>query len=181
MSEWQWFTRIILILLALYIVVGIASQLAVIVPFALLGSGSEMEFDGGQFVTIISQVVFIALVVWLLIFKADKWSEMIVSPCEGEEPVLRELPLGLAFRLVVVFGGVLYLYRLIPSLVHTVQSRLLMRKFTASAEPLFGARDVISFAVLGAVTVYLLCGAPHFVRWHVKKTLEMCGEKGENE
>jgi len=26
-------------------------------------------------------------------------------------------------------------------------------------------------------SVYLLCGAPHFVRWQVKKTIEQCKEQ----
>ena len=30
------------------------------------------------------------------------------------------------------------------------------------------------------IAIYLLWGAPHFVRWQVKKTLEICGKMGKS-
>jgi hypothetical protein len=38
----------------------------------------------------------------------------------------------------------------------------------------FSWERVLGWFVLLAMGIYLICGAPHFVRWQVKKTVEQC-------
>jgi hypothetical protein len=37
--------------------------------------------------------------------------------------------------------------------------------------------DFIEPVLYLVLAVYLICGAPHFVKWQVKKTLKFCGKK----
>ena len=183
MSDMQKFTRIILISLALYMLIRFGAQLAVLLPHISLSGAREIEFSIYEIAFGISMLLYTAIVVYLLIFKADKWAVKIAANQQDEQPPAKTPCLPAAFRIIAVFSGILYMYWLIPTIISTIQSHILI-KDTGPAlvhrPPLDGSK-VATWIVLLVLGVYLLCGAPHFVRWHVRKTLELCGESADND
>jgi len=77
----------------------------------------------------------------------------------------------MGFRIVCIGAGLFFLRSFIFRFSHL---------FAASMHRNHGAtfNDYLSWysypILLLVVAIYLLCGAPHFVRWQVKKTLAIC-------
>ena len=92
----------------------------------------------------------------------------------------------MAFRIISVGAGLYSLNTFVWSFSSMVMNLILtmrryphqegtVRMFTGG----FSVNYVQPILYL-ALAVYLLCGAPHFVRWQVKKTLELCNEPGDD-
>ena len=86
-----------------------------------------------------------------------------------------------ALRIACLLGGFVFLLRLItrgvPMLFYLVG-----RWFGMPSEYHFQTEwyTFAGWLLIAAAGVYLLYGAPRFVRWHVQKTLELCGERPDN-
>ena len=93
-----------------------------------------------------------------------------------DEPLDIGVTLTMAFRLVSVGAGLLCLRTLLYIFSNIVISLLLSADFETFRRGSF-TMDLVRPALYIALSVYLLCGAPHFVRWQVKKTLKFCEEK----
>ena len=171
--------RITLIGIAAYILVNTVLTMLNVAVFLMhemfRSPSSPNRLEMVALVGMLMQFVLAAAVMYVAYLKADSWAGRLT--CEDETARAGASSPGFAFRLVSVAAGILLLYWLIPSVVATAQGYL--RDWTAEAgdTQMFGGWPRRSFAwVFQAVlAVYLLCGAPHFVRWQVRKTLEQCG------
>ncbi len=132
-------------------------------------------------ISLLMTLGFAGAVFYFLIYRSDLFANKIV----GKE----ELPdVGHAFnwfpfaiRLAVMVAGFLFLQKAISlssNLVHYI-----CYSFPPGAQG--GMWQVYEYAVYFliylAISIYLLCGAPHFVRWQVKKTLDLCKEFSEKQ
>ncbi len=83
--------------------------------------------------------------------------------------------LAFAFRLAAVGIGVLFLHDLLSHIVQSLTSWVCIKTSDSS---FYGPNPLWPYMprwiVLGGLSAYLLLGAPHFVRWQVRKTLEHC-------
>ncbi|MBN1124334.1 MAG: hypothetical protein JXA82_04945 [Sedimentisphaerales bacterium] len=132
------------------------------------------------FVYVAGSMTLIVLAVFLLILflkKVDRLAQYATGPEEAAETAQNINWVSLLFRLICCITGFIFLfkfilgmaegYRLFHLLVQVNQERALPRELL----------QIASWILLLPVTIYLLCGAPHFVRWHVKKTLELASEQ----
>lgn len=178
MNDLRKLTRIILVGLAIYILINAGMILVQVLPLLLLGNYSILSTH--IFWTIVSSllpIVFAGLVIYLLWYKADFFVEKIVG--REETPKGQVLCLPFTFRLISVFTGILLLSRVVPSIMSSV--RYLTAKQSSFGAPRYYQSwvGITGSIILLALSIYLLCGAPHFVRWQVKKTLEQCKQPSE--
>lgn len=176
MNDLRKLTRIILIGLGVYILLGFTLQLFMIIPYFLL---KDSRFDTFGIVQVLSYVfvyIYVGIIIYLILYKADFFVERIIKPQEQEQCLVWYVPF--AFRLVSVFAGILFLYWVVPSIISTVSGYLTAAagNNVVKASVYFSWDRVLGWIVLLAMGIYLLCGAPHFVRWQVKKTVEQCGK-----
>ncbi len=119
----------------------------------------------------------IALLMAILLCIFGSWGDRLANKIVGKpEPAGEQIFwLPAAFRLTCVAAGILLLYRSIPYFMMTFYVTL-----TTAMKSEGNFRWPISFWTIAgnliflAVGMYLAFGAPKFVRWQVRKTLEQC-------
>jgi len=173
MTDLQKLTRIMLLGLAAYFLLDLV--LGVIRSGAYIVAGIYMStsFWIPQVVTLALMVIFAGVILYVAVYRVDSIVEKILK---GEKISGVNIPwLPAAFRLLSVAGGFLCLFKFITA----VSSSVLFTMYSAhkNMHVTFYPRAVSEAVGAGLVLVlgiYLVCGAPHFVRWQVKKTLEQC-------
>lgn len=142
------------------------------------------SFDG-PYSNLIYSVPYLLLTVFLtyiFIRKRDFLAEKMVGTIELPPPDKKIDWLPTAYRLISVTGGMFCLYRSGASLLQLLgkysyfKNLMTTQNLTAPIPYNIRLTQILSYIVLFIVGTYLVCGAPHFVRWQVKKTLEFCKE-----
>ena len=179
MNKMHSLAKIVLTVFALYLAFHICTYL-IMIPFALLsGSLYESSILSGVLYLFIS--LCLAVSVYVLIYFRDKWARNIVGTADLPDPDVQIQWLPVAFRLVAVVAGLFCLYQLVVKIIWIIL-RLAMAKATSSSpgyrqiftSKVFSAEQILGWLILLVIGIYFLCGAPHFVRWQVKKTLDQC-------
>jgi len=174
MTEAHRLARIILIGLGTYVLVW-----AVFIAFSVLAhlfSGGPLEWDTVVFSLL--NIAFPGLIVYLLFRRADFFAEKVVGAQETTPRAVDWLPF--AFRLTAVFAGVLYLHWTVPTIISSIQTCVSLKDLE-NAPKYPNWENTIAWVIQLGLCIYLLCGAPHFVRWQVKKTIEQCKKVGGTE
>jgi len=173
MDDLKKLARIIIICVALYILIPVVMGLFNFL-FNLFFVDSYWEFFNlGPLLHIAFMIVYPLLIIYFFIYKNDFFAEKIAGFEEPKKAQVWWLPFS--FRLTAVLAGIFYLYWLVPTIIKAFQEFLIARQHDFESpynELSFG--KVLGWVALGAIGVYLLCGAPHFVRWQVRKTIEQC-------
>lgn len=179
MNKMHSLAKIVLTGFALYMAFHICTYV-IMIPFALLsGSLYESSILSGVLFLFIS--LCLAASIYVLIYHRDKWARNIVGTADLPDPDVQIQWLPVAFRLVAVVAGLFCLYKLVVKIIWVVL-RLSMAKATSSSPGYrqiftskgFAVEEMLGWLILLVIGIYFLCGAPHFVRWQVKKTLEQC-------
>lgn len=173
MNNTKAFTKIILAAIGIFFIIKIIPM--VIQSVAIAASSHSWESLWliliGIFITSVA-----ILLLWYFFFCLRDWlAEKIVGSTRTfeQDERISWFPVGL--RLACIFAG-LYCLRtvlyILPLFVHFLQY---YRKENIRMG-LSGAlqSELIQLPLVIVIGVYLLCGAPHFVRWQVRKTLEQC-------
>lgn len=169
--------------LAVYLAISVVRNLLFTIAYAF----QDFSFASVGIIifSLLLSGAYLAAIIYFLVLKSDKWSrKLIVGDIEPDLTPTPEITLTMAFRLVC-FGVGLYclmtffwsisqslsqlLHYLSMSIKHTLKATEVRQFYTVGV-------DYIKPILLLAFAVYLLCGAPHFVRWQVKKTLKLCNE-----
>ncbi len=169
--------RIMFAGLGIYLSIAIVSN--AMVTFHFMFQGFSWEVAGTSAIWLMVSLAMLAAVVLLFIVNGDKWAhKLIARGVAGDKPLSIDLTLTMAFRLVCVGAGLLCLRFLVYSLSHLVIYIILFMQSPNTQIFRKGIKvDHIQPLLYVFLAAYLLCGAPHFVRWQVKKTLEFCGKK----
>jgi hypothetical protein len=171
MNDLRKLARVILIGLGIYVLVRYGIGLIGVLPYLFSKDWWMRGFALGQLVGGVVIIVCVGLVIYALVWKADFWSAKIVGADERDGADIWWLPF--AFRLASVCAGILYLSWAISALVSIIGSYIQMMDPGFVFRPL-PWHNVVGWVIQLGLGIYLLCGAPHFVRWQVKKTLEHC-------
>jgi len=173
MNKMHSLAKIVLTTLALYV----AYQL-IITLFGTLFMIESIHFDKTPIFYIALPFVALLLpvvIIYQLLFKRDKWAEKIVGAADrpGPESQINWLPI--AFRLTSVAAGLYFLLHFVSGLSRTLSYYARIKASTSNyPQNIFTIERIIGWVLLLPIAIYLLCGAPHFVRWQVKKTLKLC-------
>ena len=171
MNDLRKLARIILVGLGIYVLVKYGIGLFAGLPYLFYGESPLRGFAVVQLVSFVLVTVCLSLVIYALVWKADFWSAKIAGADEREGAEIWWLPF--AFRLSSVCTGILYLSwgisALVPIIVRHIQMLHPGVMYIASPWD-----SVVGWLIELGLGIYLVCGAPHFVRWQVKKTIEQC-------
>jgi len=118
--------------------------------------------------------ICIALLYYFLVRKRDWLAQKVVGTVDWYEPATDIYWLTAAFRIICVVAGVLFLYRFLIGITHYLPIQTILQMARENKPYARMLKASIGWFILLPFGIYLLCGAPHFVRWQVKKTLELC-------
>jgi hypothetical protein len=125
-------------------------------------------------------------VIYFLFRCANRFSDKIV----GNEPIddTQISGIAVAFRLVCVLAGVLFIYWSIPNLIVTVVNYISNMNNESGERGMkqiyigmSSKTEIVKYVILLGLGVYLAYGAPGFVRWQVRRTLKQCGKIEEQQ
>jgi hypothetical protein len=179
MNKMHIMARIVFAALAIYLMIGL-------IPY-VIGSVALFFQTGGIFsriwwsvASVVVVLLFAAAVYYGLIHKRDALARYAVGNGGIAEPQTPVQWLPVAFRLICVVAGMIFLYRFVTRIHISLQALVYLTKADQPLGANWRWRQIWESVILLPFAVYLLCGAPHFVRWHVRKTLELCAGSGDN-
>ena len=151
--------------------------------FAGLG-GTKLP-PGTVFATVVS-LMFLGLcfaaICYVCLYKREQLAERIVGTDEPGDPRSQIDWLHVAFRLVCIAAGLYCLHSVAWRIIYTLRGYLTLRADgSQAASRLLSTELILGWLIMLAIGTYLICGAPHFVRWHVKRTLEECQLRGKRQ
>lgn len=130
------------------------------------------KYNGGEIgflLVILLEHVFIILIIATILKKRDKIALKIAGSEEFKDVDAQVKWIPFSFRLTSIIAGLYCLSRAATSIPSFLISGFLPETRMHNAN----VYVVLALLIAG---IYLICGAPHFVKWQVKKTMEMCGE-----
>ncbi len=180
MNKMHIVARIVFAALAIYLMIGlIPSAIASVALFFQTSGNFSIIWWSVASVFVI--LLFAAAVYYVLIHKRDVLAKRVVGDGEIAEPQTPVQWLPVAFRLICIVAGMVFLYRFVTRIHVLLQMFAYLIKADQPLRANWRWTRIWESVVLLPFAVYLLCGAPHFVRWHVRKTLELCGQIGDND
>jgi len=122
----------------------------------------------------------IVILLYVFVYKREQLAKRIAGEDDLNKQDSQMHWLPVAFRLVCIAGGLYGLYLVLFQVPYFIIQYI---SYTHSQlTTVYGqwiTERVLSLLIVLAIAIYLLCGAPHFVRWQVKKTLEQCKKQSE--
>jgi hypothetical protein len=174
MNKMQALAKTLLTIIGVYWLIMIGFNLLSILYVwgnILSRSSSGMELD--DMLVIIPSlliIIFSIIVILYILKKRDKLALKIAGSPEIQNIDAEIKWIPFAYRLISVLTGMYCLYRACGS-IPGIAAKL----FYGSKYPIpYGNYSTLILSLIAGI--YLLCGAPHFVRWQTKKTIEMCTE-----
>jgi hypothetical protein len=178
-NELRVIARIVLIGAGLYVLLQTALSVLSTLPIMLTVARADVI----NAMTITAMAIYIVLTlaaVYFLIRIADRFSAKIVEYEPIDDTQISWL--AVAFRLVCVTAGILFIYWTIFGSITTIGwyiSAKLSNQMTSMYHQLWP--EVVKCVIMLGLGIYLACGAPGFVRWQVKKTLKQCSKIEEQQ
>ncbi len=135
--------------------------------------------------SIVFQAICLAVLLYIFLYKGEQFAEKIVGTSEVSEPVSQIQWLPVAFRLISMAAGLYSLIILLWQMTYTLMSYAMLKARSVAGyktiytPPFLSVEKVLPWLIMLTIGIYLVCGAPHFVRWQVKKTLELCKQLPE--
>jgi len=173
MNRMHVLAKIVFMALGLYIVINVLPWI-VSLGLSMFTMGATVENVGVLLSNIFVMVVFAGLACYVLIGNREGLARYAVGTEESEVSETAVQWIAVAYRLICIVAGVVSLYKCI-FMLGSLWSLLKVVEMGGSGAPFRFWSRLVQIATFVPCTVYLLAGAPHFVRWQVKKTLEMCG------
>ncbi len=171
MSDLHKLARIILVGLGIYVLVNQGIGIVATLPYLFYGESSLGVYAIARFISFAIMAVCIGLVIYVMICKADSLSVKMIDVYESDQAKVWWLPF--AFRLAAVCAGIIVLSWSISRITSTIASYAQMMSLSSSRASI-PWQMLLGWIIQLALAIYLICGAPHFVRWQVRKTLEHC-------
>ena len=175
MNKMHTLAKIILSAIGIFFAILLLPQL--VIPIYWFYSEPTWETAGTLFFSVLLITGAVAVLVYLFIYKRESLAKKIVGSEQLPEPDSQIQWLPVALRLICVAGGIYFLNTVLSQTTQVI-SRFVAFKAIYTYAP-FDYRSLLPWIIMLICGVYLLCGAPHFVRWQVKKTLQLCNQQPE--
>jgi hypothetical protein len=176
MNKIHTLTKVTLTLTALFFIIRIVPQL--MIPFYWLYQKPSWEVAGAMLFSLLVAGGAVAALVYAFIYKRDVLARRIVGSQGRPEstPEIQWLPTVL--RLICIAGGIYFLSTALWQATNILSRFAFVKAQGAySTYGQFSWERIFVWVVTVTCGIYLLCGAPHFVRWQVKKTLQQCKDR----
>ena len=186
MNKMHTFAKIILSAIGIFFSIRLLSQLTYAI-FIFYSKPSWQTAASSLFALSLT-VALIAVLLYLFFYKNESLVKKIVGSEQLPEPDTQFQWLPVALRLICIAGGIYFMTNVLwqttniidqfarfKSQTYLNESKTYVQIYTGFAP--FSFRSLFPWILMLICGVYLLCGAPHFVRWHVKKILQQCKDK----
>jgi hypothetical protein len=181
MNKMHTLAKIILSAIGIYFIIRLLSQL----PLAIYWFYSKPSWEtaASSLLALLLTAGLIAVLLYLFFYKSESLAKKIVGSEQLPEPGSQIQWLPVALRLICIAGGFYFLLTVIWQASYVI-GQLAFFKAQENARTIytyapFGSRDLLPWTITLICGIYLLCGAPHFVRWQVKKILQQCKDQTE--
>ena len=178
MNKMHTLTKIALSSIGIFFSIRLLSSLPIaIYPFY---SKPSWETAGALFFSILLVAGLIGLLLYFLVYQHDKLAKKIIGPEQLPEPDSQIQWLPVALRLICIAGGIYFLNTVLWQTTRVIGQLAIFKAKNAPGYTTFytyapfNYRSLLPWIIMLICGVYLLCGAPHFVRWQVKKILQLC-------
>jgi hypothetical protein len=180
-NELRVMARIMLIGVGLYVL--LQTFLTLIGGIMMMPFVESAKTQVPLFIAAVTIYAVITLAVVYVLFRcANRFSTKIVESEPVDDAQISWL--AVAFRLICVVAGVLFLYWLVPQMIATVFNYITNMNNNKSGQIymyMSSKIDIAQYVILLALSIYLACGAPGFVQWQVRRTLKQCGKIEEKQ
>jgi hypothetical protein len=180
MNKMHTLAKIILSAIGIFFSIRLLSQVPAIFWFY---SKPSWETAASLLLSLLLIAGLITVLLYLFFYKNESLAKKIVGSEQLPDPASQIQWLPVALRLICISGGIsllcTVLWRTTDVINHLAFLKAEENAHTIHSYPLFNYQSLLPWIVMLICGVYLLCGAPHFVRWHVKKILQQCKDKAE--
>lgn len=188
MNKMHTLTKVTLSAIAIFFTVRLLFHLPLAIFWFYLKP--SWETAGSMLISLLLNIIVVAALLYFFIYKRENFAQKIVGSEQlpGPDSQIQWLPIAL--RLVCIAGGIYLINTVLhratyvigqlarfKAETYSVNGTTYTRFFTGFAP--FSFENLLPWIITLIAGVYLLCGAPHFVRWQVKKILQQC--KGQTE
>ena len=175
--------KIILSAIGIYFTIRLLSQL----PYAIFMFYSKPSWEtaASSLLSLLLTAGLIALLLYFFFYKSESLAKKIVGSEQLPEPDSQIQWLPVALRLICIAGGIYFLNTVLWQTTYVISQFAAFESYTFTNHkviynyPPFNYRSLLPWIIMLICGVYLLCGAPHFVRWQVKKILQLCKQQPE--
>jgi len=175
MNKIHSFAQIALAAIGIFFCIRLLSQILSTAGFL------TMRLSAGSVLPFVIMVLALLAVCYIFFYKRRQLAEMIVGKDDFPEADSQLQWLPATFRLVCIFAGLYCLHSTAWSVIYELRTYFMARAYDRlHVSGLLNPALVSGWVFALAIGVYLLCGAPHFVRSHVKKTIEQCAPQQQN-
>ncbi len=175
MNKAQSVARVIVGAMAIFFSVKVLVMM--ITPVGMLLAGGSAGPFWPVLLNLAISVVILVVLQYFGVFRSQKVVGLLTSRIEPDAPMPAGQWLPAAYRLVSVFAGLYCIYAVLYRLVTQVGIHFYLERGVRTARSyLLRPGEIATTLILLVVGVYLLAGAPHFVRWHLKRTIRFCAE-----
>jgi hypothetical protein len=188
MNKMHTLAKIILSAIGIFFSIRLLSQL----PYAIFVFYSKPSWQtaASSLFALSLTAALIAMLLYLFFYKNESLARKIVGSEQLPEPESQIQWLPVSLRLICIAGGIYllsnFLWRTTYIIDHLArfesqtylnESKTYVQIYTGFAY--FSFYNLLPWILTLTCGVYLLYGAPHFVRWHVKKILQQCKDEIE--
>lgn len=175
MNKMQGLAKTLITILAGYWLIKIAIN-SIFPIFMIIQSFSKTGYEASSIFFILLYIfimIFIMLVIAEILRKRDKIAIKIagIEEIENVDAQVKWVPFS--YRLISIAAGMYFFVRAAEYMPRLLGNFISERGYKAGFGNYGTITSVFIFMILGT---YLLCGAPHFVRWQARKTMESCVE-----
>lgn len=173
------FTKVILSAIGIFFAIRIISQM--LMPLGLARMNPSLESVAIAIAATLFFGLCLAVICYAFVYKREQLAKRIIGTNELPEPDSQILWLPAAFRLICVTAGLYCLYAVLWNVVYNLMQYFSFKPDAAQSGykvmytvKILNIEQILSWLIMLAIGIYLVCGAPHFVRWQVRKTLKQC-------
>ena len=190
MNNMRSLAKIILSAMGIFFVIRLIPN--IIYAISMLIMNPSIESLGISILSVFLSLLCAGVLYYFFFHKREQLAKKIIGKEELPEPDSQISWLPATFRLICVFAGLyclfyalwqfslaLHQYLLFLDKAGGIASSGRISMFTGSRYHNF-ATSLLKLVMFVTIGIYLLCGAPHFVRWQVKKTLQQCKDITKN-
>jgi hypothetical protein len=188
MNKMHTLAKIILSAIGIFFIIRLLSQL----PLAIYWFYSKPSWEtaANSLLSLLLTAGLIIVLLYLFFYKSESLAKKIVGSEQLPEPGSQIQWLPVALRLICIAGGFYFILTVLWRATHTLGQLAYFKAnthtytvngntYTKSYYPPFDYQSWLPWVIILICGVYLLCGAPHFVRWQVKKILQQCKDRAE--
>jgi len=179
-DELRILARITLIAVGLYVLLQTFLTVFSALPSIIFISPSTDIKNSSILISFTMYIVMALAAVYFLIRSSNRISAKITEAETNDESQTSWL--AVAFRLICVTAGIFFLYWTLPRF-SIIIFRYYMNYHSENngLTTYFTNESTMEYLVMLLISIYLAFGAPGFVRWQVKKTLQQCNKTIEQQ